>query len=119
MYYFFKDGVVKVIDGGFIVEGIGFGCLIVIVEDVKVDYLYVILDMEVLFLVFDVVEYEGLLFGGLFVINLVGVCRLVKDMGLGYIIVIIFCDYGICSQFKFYNFDFLCFKNFLVLGWLE
>lgn len=117
LYSFYMMG--ELVFLGFLIfEGIGQGCIIVNFEGFKFDYLFQIFDEEVLLIVFDLLENEGFCFGGFFGVNIVGVKCLVKEMGLGYIIVMILCDYGMCYQFKFFNLEFLCEKGLLILFWL-
>lgn len=117
LYSFYIEGVFDLF-GLFIIEGIGQGCIIVNFEGFIFDFNYCIFDVEVLLVIFDLLEYEGFCFGGLLGINVVGVICMVCDLGFGYMIVMVLCDYGMCYQIKLFNLDFLCVKGLLVLDWM-
>jgi cysteine synthase A len=118
MYHLFKDGKPTVTEGGSITEGIGLARITPIIEDIKVDYPYLIPDEEAIPLVFDLLELEGLCLGGSSGINIAGAIRLAKDLGKGATIVTILCDYGTRYQSKLFNPDFLRSKNLPVPAWL-
>lgn len=119
MYSLFSTGEAKASEGGSISEGIGLGRSTCIVEDVKVDYPYIIPDEEAIPLVFDLAEKEGLLMGGSTGINIAGAIRLAKEMGPGHTIVTILCDHGSRYQSKLYNPEFLKEKGLPVPSWLD
>jgi cysteine synthase A len=118
MYHLFKDGKPTVTEGGSITEGIGLARITPIIEDIKVDYPYLIPDEEAIPLVFDLLELEGLCLGGSSGINIAGAIRLAKDLGKGATIVTVLCDYGTRYQSKLFNPDFLRSKNLPVPAWL-
>lgn len=118
MYHLFKDGKPTVTEGGSITEGIGLARITPIIEDIKVDYPYLIPDEEAIPLVFDLLELEGLCLGGSSGINIAGAIRLAKDLGKGATIATVLCDYGTRYQSKLFNPDFLRSKNLPVPAWL-
>lgn len=119
MYNLFKNGEAKASDGGSIAEGIGLGRVTPIIEDIKVEYPYMIPDEEALPVVFDLLKHEGLCLGGSSAINVAGAIRLAKDMGPGHTIVTILCDPGNRYQTKLFNPTFLRGKSLPVPSWLE
>lgn len=119
MYNLFKHGEAKASDGGSISEGIGLGRVTPIIEDITVDFPYMIPDEEALPVVFDLLKHEGLCLGGSSAINVAGAIRLAKDMGPGHTIVTVLCDPGNRYQSKLYNPEFLRGKNLPVPDWLE
>ena len=119
MYSFFSTGEAKASEGGSISEGIGLGRSTCIVEDIKVDYPYIIPDEEAVPVVFDLAEKEGLLLGGSSGINVAGAMRLAKEMGPGHTIVTILCDHGSRYQSKLFNPEFLKEKGLPPPPWLE
>tara|TARA_R110000787_G_scaffold239367_8_gene345651 strand:+ start:16399 stop:17403 length:1005 start_codon:yes stop_codon:yes gene_type:complete len=119
MYSLFKTGEAKASEGGSIAEGIGLGRSTVIVEDITVEYPYMIPDTEALPVVFDLLQHEGLCLGGSSAINVAGAIRMAKDMGPGHTIVTILCDSGNRYQSKLFNPAFLRGKNLPVPAWLE
>ena len=119
MYNLFKNGEAKASEGGSISEGIGLGRVTAIIEDIKVEYPYMIPDEEALPVVFDLLKHEGLCLGGSSAINVAGAIRLAKDLGPGHTIVTILCDPGNRYQSKLYNPEFLRGKKLPVPDWLE
>ncbi len=119
MYSLFKTGEAKASEGGSIAEGIGLGRSTVIVEDITVEYPYMISDTEALPVVFDLLQHEGLCLGGSSAINVAGAIRMAKNMGPGHTIVTILCDSGNRYQSKLFNPAFLRGKNLPVPAWLE
>lgn len=119
MYNLFKSGEAKASEGGSISEGIGLGRVTAIIEDIKVEYPYMIPDEEALPLVFDLLQNEGICLGGSSAINLAGALRLAKDLGPGHTIVTILCDSGTRYMSKLFNPAFLREKNLPVPTWLE
>jgi cysteine synthase A len=119
MYNLFKNGEAKASEGGSISEGIGLGRVTKVIEDITVEYPYMIPDDEALPLVFDLLQHEGLCLGGSSAINLAGAVRLAKDLGPGHTIVTILCDSGTRYQTKLFNPAFLKEKNLPVPSWLE
>ncbi len=119
MYNLFKNGEAKASEGGSISEGIGLGRVTAIIEDIKVEYPYMIPDEEALPVVFDLLKHEGLCLGGSSAINVAGAIRLAKDMGPGHTIVTVLCDPGNRYQSKLFNPEFLRGKKLPVPDWLE
>ncbi len=119
MYNLFKHGEAKASEGGSISEGIGLGRVTAIIEDIKVEYPYMIPDTEALPVVFDLLKHEGLCLGGSSAINVAGAIRLAKDLGPGHTIVTILCDPGNRYQSKLFNPTFLRSKELPVPDWLE
>ena len=119
MYNLFKNGDAKASEGGSISEGIGLGRVTQIIEDIRVEYPYMIPDAEALPVVFDLLKHEGLCLGGSSAINVAGAIRLAKDLGPGHTIVTILCDPGNRYQSKLYNPEFLRSKELPVPDWLE
>jgi cysteine synthase A len=118
MYSLFSAGEAKASDGGSISEGIGLGRSTCIVEDVKVEFPYIVPDEEALPVLFDLAETEGLLLGGSSGINVAGAIRLAREMGPGHTIVTVLCDHGSRYQSKLYNPAFLKEKGLPIPGWL-
>jgi cysteine synthase A len=119
MYNLFAHGAAKPSEGGSITEGIGLGRVTPIIEGLKVDKPYLIPDEEALPLIFDLIEYEGLLLGGSSGINVAGAIRLARDLGPGHTIVTVLADYGTRYQSKLFNPEFLRSKKLPVPDWLE
>lgn len=119
MYNLFKHGEAKASEGGSISEGIGLGRVTPIIEDITVEYPYMIPDEEALPWVFDLLQHEGICLGGSSAINIAGAVRLAKDLGPGHTIVTILCDSGTRYQSKLFNPAFLKGKNLPVPSWLE
>jgi cysteine synthase A len=88
-------------------------------EGAPVDDAYQISDAEALPLVFDMIEYDGLVLGGSSGINIAGALRLAKDLGRGHTIVTLLCDFGTRYQSKMFNPEFLREKDLPVPNWLD
>jgi cysteine synthase A len=119
MYEWFKNGVAKSTPGGSITEGIGLGRVTSVIETAKVDDAYLIPDEEAVFVIYDLLEHEGLCLGGSTGINVAGAIRLAKRLGPGHTIVTILCDSGNRYQSKLFNPAFMRSKNLPVPEWLE
>ena len=104
--------------GSSITEGIGQNRVTANLEGAPIDDAYEIPDEEMLPLVFDLLEHEGLCMGGSTGINVAGAIRMAKDMGPGHTIVTILCDYGTRYQSKLFNPEFLQSKGLPVPHWL-
>jgi cysteine synthase A len=104
--------------GSSITEGIGQNRVTANLEGAPIDDAYEIPDEEMLPLVFDLLEHEGLCMGGSTGINVAGAIRMAKDMGPGNTIVTILCDYGTRYQSKLFNPQFLQSKGLPVPHWL-
>ncbi len=105
-------------EGSSITEGIGQNRITANLEDAPIDDAYQITDTEMLPVVFDLLEHEGLCMGGSTGINVAGAIRLAKDLGPGHTIVTILCDYGTRYQSKMFNPEFLRSKDLPVPPWL-
>jgi cysteine synthase A len=119
MYSLFAHGKAKPTDGGSITEGIGLGRVTNIIEDIKIDYAYLIPDEEAVPIIFDLLEHEGLCLGGSTGINVAGAMRLARELGPGKTIVTVLADYGTRYQSKLFSPEFLRSKKLPVPGWLE
>ena len=105
-------------EGTSISEGIGQGRITANLEGLKVDHAYRIDDVEMLNVIYDMVEHEGLVMGGSTGINVAGAIRMAKDLGPGHTIVTILCDQGSRYQSKIFNPQFLKERGFPVPKWL-
>lgn len=117
LYAYYSTGELKA-EGGSISEGIGQGRITANLEGLKVDRAYRIDDAEMLAVIYDLVEHEGLVMGGSTGINVAGAIRLAKDLGPGHTIVTILCDQGARYQSKIFNKAFLTEKGLPVPHWL-
>ncbi|NEK38307.1 cysteine synthase A [Rhizobium leguminosarum] len=117
LYEFYQNGALKS-EGSSITEGIGQGRITANLEGFTPDYAYRIPDAEALPYLFDLVENEGLCLGGSTAINIAGAVNLARDLGPGYTVVTILCDYGNRYQSKLFNPDFLTSKGLPVPGWM-
>ena len=106
-------------EGSSITEGIGQGRITANLEGLEVDFVYQVPDAEMLAVVFDLLESEGLCLGGSSGINVAGAIRMARDMGPGHTIVTVLCDYGTRYQSKMFNPGFLRNQGLPVPGWLE
>jgi cysteine synthase A len=106
LYSYFTTGELKA-EGTSITEGIGQGRLTANFESLKIDYAYRIPDSELLPVLYELLEHEGLLMGGSTGINVAGAIRLARDLGPGKTIVTVLCDGGQRYQSKIFNPDFL------------
>ena len=94
-------------EGSSISEGIGQGRITANLEGLTVDRPYRIDDVEMLEIIFDLAQHEGMVMGGSTGINVAGAIRLARDMGPGHTIVTILCDQGARYQSKIFNPAFL------------
>ena len=117
LYSYYTEGELKS-EGGSISEGIGQGRITANLEGLKVDHAYRIPDDEMLQVIYDMVEHEGLVMGGSTGVNVAGAIRLARDLGPGHTIVTILCDQGSRYQSKIFNKTFLTEKGLPVPGWL-
>jgi cysteine synthase A len=117
LYSWYADGELKS-DGTSISEGIGQGRITANLEGLKVDHPYRIDDVEMLNVIFDMVEHEGLVMGGSTGINVAGAMRMARELGPGHTIVTILCDQGARYQSKIFNPAFLKERDFPVPKWL-
>jgi cysteine synthase len=117
VYSWVKHGTLD-FEGSSITEGIGQNRVTANMEGAPIDDAYQISDAEMLPIIFDLLEHEGLCMGGSTGINVAGAIRLAKDLGPGHTIVTILCDYGTRYQSKLFNPEFLRSKDLPVPQWL-
>ncbi|HET7335454.1 MAG TPA: cysteine synthase A [Rhizomicrobium sp.] len=117
IYSWIKTGELKS-EGSSITEGIGQGRVTANLEGAPIDDAYQITDAEMLPVLFDLLQHEGLCMGGSTGINVAAAIRMAKDMGPGHTIVTVLCDYGSRYQSKLFNPDFLREKGLPVPEWL-
>jgi cysteine synthase A len=118
IYSWIKTGELKA-HGASITEGIGQNRVTANLEGAPIDDAYEISDDEMLPIVFDLLQHEGLCLGGSSGINVAGAIRMAKEMGPGHTIVTILCDSGTRYQSKLFNPDFLHSKNLPTPPWLS
>jgi cysteine synthase A len=117
IYSWIKTGELKS-SGSSITEGIGQGRVTGNLAEAVIDDAYQIPDTEMLPVVYDLLQYEGLLMGGSTGINVAGAIRLAKDLGPGKTIVTVLCDSGQRYQSKIFNPQFLSEKGMPLPPWL-
>jgi cysteine synthase A len=118
MYDYFKHGRLAS-EGSSITEGIGQGRVTANIAGAPVDDAYRIPDEEMLPIVFELLQHEGLCLGGSSGINVAGAIRLAKDLGPGHTVVTVLCDSGTRYQSKLFNPGFLRSKGLPTPAWLE
>jgi len=118
IYSWIKTGELKS-SGSSITEGIGQGRVTANLEGAPVDDAYQISDGEMLPIVFDLLEREGLCMGGSTGINVAGAIRMAKDLGPGHTVVTILADCGTRYQSKLFNPEFLKSKGLPTPPWLS
>ena len=117
IYSWIKTGELKA-HGSSITEGIGQNRVTANLEGAPIDDAYEISDEEMLPIVFDLLEHEGLCMGGSTGINVAGAIRMAKEMGPGHTIVTILADYGTRYRSKLFNPEFLKSKDLPAPHWL-
>ena len=117
IYSWIKTGELKS-HGSSITEGIGQNRVTANLEGAPIDDAYEIPDEEMLPIVFDLMEFEGLCLGGSTGINVAGAVRMAKEMGPGHTIVTILADCGSRYQSKLFNPEFLKAKGLPAPHWL-
>ncbi len=117
LYTHYKHGELKA-EGSSITEGIGQGRVTANLEGTVVDIPYQISDEELVPVVFDLLEHEGLFLGSSSGINVAGALRLAKELGPGKTIVTILCDGGERYASRLFNPAFLREKGLPVPSWL-
>ena len=105
-------------EGTSISEGIGQGRITANLEGLKVDRAYRISDAEMLEVIFDLAQHEGMVMGGSTGINIAGAIRMARDLGPGHTIVTILCDQGARYQSKIFNPEFLRERGLPTPPWL-
>jgi cysteine synthase A len=104
--------------GSSISEGIGQGRVTGNLATAKIDDAFQIPDSEMVPVVYDLLQLEGLLMGGSTGINVAGAIRLAKALGPGKTIVTILCDSGARYQSKLFNPEFMRAKDLPPPPWL-
>jgi len=117
LFNYYAHGELKA-EGGSISEGIGQGRITANLEGLSIDRPYQIDDVEMLQVIYDLMEHEGLVMGGSTGVNVAGAIRLAKDLGPGHTIVTILCDQGARYQSKIFNPDFLRERGLPTPPWL-
>ena len=116
-YSWIKHGTLE-FEGSSITEGIGQNRVTANMEGAPIDDAYRVSDEEMLPIIFDLLEHEGLCMGGSTGVNVAGAIKLAKDLGPGHTIVTILADYGTRYQSKLFNPEFLRGKALPVPHWL-
>jgi cysteine synthase A len=117
LYAWYKDGELKS-EGTSISEGIGQGRVTANLTDLAVDHPFRVDDVEMLEVIYDLVQYEGLCLGGSSGINVAGAIKLARELGPGHTIVTILCDHGSRYQSKLFNPEFLKEKGLPTPPWM-
>ena len=117
LYAWYRDGELKS-EGSSISEGIGQGRITANLEGLKIDDPFRLSDEEMLEVLYDLVQHEGLCLGGSAGINVAGAIKLAKAMGPGHTIVTVLCDHGSRYQSKLFNPDFLKQKGLPTPPWM-
>jgi|SRR5690606_7618895 len=118
IYSWIKTGTLSS-EGSSITEGIGQGRVTGNLEGAKIDDAFKITDAEMLPVLYDLLQTEGLLLGGSSGINVAGAIRLARELGPGKTIVTVLCDSGQRYQSKLYNPAFLASKGLPPPPWLS
>jgi cysteine synthase A len=117
IYSFIKTGKLES-TGSSISEGIGQGRITGNLENAPIDDAFQIPDTEMVPIVYDLLQHEGLLMGGSTGINVAGAIRLAKELGPGKTIVTVLADSGSRYQSKLFNPEFLRGKGLPPPPWL-
>jgi cysteine synthase A len=104
--------------GNSITEGIGQGRVTGNLDGAPIDDAFQIPDTEMLPVIYDLLQTEGLLLGGSSGINVAGAIRLARALGPGKTIVTVLCDSGSRYQSKLFNPKFLRSKDLPPPPWL-
>ncbi len=105
--------------GNSITEGIGQGRITKNFHDSPVDDAEKITDIEALNVIYNMVEFDGLIMGGSTGINVASAIRVGKKLKPNSNIVTILCDYGTRYQSKIYNEKFLRENNLPIPPWYK
>jgi cysteine synthase A len=119
VYNWIKTGEVKPSQGSSISEGIGQGRVTGNLDGAKIDDAFQIPDTEMLPVLYDLVQTEGLLLGGSSGINVAGAIRLARALGPGKTRVTVLADSGSRYQSKLFNPEFLRAKGLPTPPWLQ
>src|SRR5579885_3535816 len=106
-------------EGNSITEGIGQGRITRNLEGAPLDGWFQVTDEEMLPILFDLAQHEGLILGGSTGINIGGAIKVAKELGPGHTIVTVLCDYGSRYQSKLFNPAFLRERKLPVPAWLD
>jgi cysteine synthase A len=117
LYAYYAHGELKA-EGTSISEGIGQGRITANLEGLEIDFPYRIPDDEMMRVIFELAQHEGLVMGGSTGINVAGAVRLAQDLGPGHTIVTVLCDYGSRYQSKLFNPQFLEARGLPTPPWL-
>lgn len=117
LYNWYKDGVLKS-EGSSISEGIGQGRVTANLEGLAVDFPFRVSDEEMLRVLYDLIQYEGLCLGGSAGINVAGAIKLAEALGPGHTVVTVLCDHGSRYQSKLFNPAFLKEKGLPTPPWM-
>mgnify|MGYP001809782546 CR=1 FL=1 len=117
LHSWYIEGELKA-EGTSITEGIGQGRITANLEGFAPDFSYRIDDQEIVRIVFELAQNEGLLMGGSTGINIAGAIRMARDLGPGHTIVTVLCDHGSRYQSKLFNPAFLAEKGLPAPAWL-
>ena len=117
MYSWIKTGELKS-SGSSVSEGIGQGRVTGNIDGARIDDAFQIPDAEMLPVLYDLLQNEGLLLGGSTGINVAGAIRLARQLGPGKTIVTVLADSGQRYQSKLFNPEFLRAKNLPLPPWL-
>jgi cysteine synthase A len=117
IYSWIKTGELKS-QGSSISEGIGQGRVTGNIDGARIDDAFQIPDTEMLPVLYDLLQHEGLLLGGSSGINVAGAIRLARHLGPGKTIVTVLADSGSRYQSKLFNPEFLRAKNLPLPPWL-
>jgi cysteine synthase len=117
IYSWYARGEFKA-EGNSITEGIGNNHETGNLEGFKPDGQYQITDPEMLPVLFNLAQEEGLILGGSTGINVCGAIRLARELGPGHTIVTILADSGTRYQSKLFNPEFLKSRELPTPPWL-
>ncbi len=118
LYSYYKTGELRA-EGSSISEGIGQGRITGNLVGLKVDFACQVTDTEMLEVIYDLAQNEGLVMGGSTGVNVAGAIRLARSLGPGSRIVTVLCDYGARYQSKLFNPAFLAAKGLPSPPWLK
>jgi len=118
IYNYYAKGELKA-EGNSISEGIGNGRITKNLEGAPLDGWFQVTDEEMLPVLFNLVQEEGLILGGSTGINIVGAIKAAKELGPGHTIVTVLADYGTRYQSKLFNPAFLHERKLPVPKWLD
>lgn len=110
LYHYFKSGELK-IEGSSVTEGIGTSRITSNLEGAPVDDAICIDDHEVIRVIYQLLEKDGLFMGGSVGINVGAAVALAKQLGPGHTIVTVLCDGGARYQSRLYNREWLASKG--------